>query len=282
MDRDRLANTSIKLLTRIGINPWIHGLGVPDGHRRARGSNTLLKRVLLTVRWCIGFIFFYRQRRAALAPLIRVRAKEAALSDQKCLIVGSGAVSTNTLQKIKELALDPNVRIMVMNHFDQSRLFGSITVQYWLMLDRGAQQGHSNDKSAKTWETIGSLPECSVVVPWQDFRTTEHAKKIAVENHSLAGVTNNIGPLWPRGYEGKSCLKAICLADYFGFEEILVAGCSNDYFKHATVKDGYVDAYEVKEFSPISAEDYFQNIANEFAYQRMVLSKIKSRVTFLS
>jgi hypothetical protein len=72
------------------------------------------------------------------------------------------------------------------------------------------------------------------------------------------------------------------LADYFGVGEILVAGCTNDYYKHATVIDGYVDADEVKEFSPMSAEDYFQNIANEFAYQKMVLSKIKSKVTFLS
>lgn len=281
MARDRFTSSAIRSLTRVGMNPWRHGLGVPDGHKGVNRSNTLIKSVLLMVRWSVSLLVLYRERRVALAPLAEIKSQETVASSQKCLILGSGTIGDNSSEKIMEFAGDPKVTIMVMNHFNQSQFFASIKVDYWLMLDRGAQQDNSNDKTDKTWETIRSLGECTVVVPWQDFKSTKHPKKLAVENHSLAGVTKNISPLWPRGYEGKSCLKAICLADYFGFGEIVVAGCSNDYYKHATVTNGYVDADEVKEFSPMSAEDYFQNIANEFAYQRMVLSKIKSKVTFL-
>ena len=271
-----------RLLSQAGVSSWKHGLGVPDGHRGPKSANTWLKRYLLLARWLLRVSRNYPERRVALDALRLARTGHPLRQKKKCVILGSGVISQRNLDLIREISKDSSTAFIAMNHFDKHPLFGSVDISFWLMLDRAAQQGNDKVTTKQTWKEIQQLPNCAVVVPWQDFKSTNLPNKLGFENHSLAGLSWNVSPLWPRGYEGKSCLKAICLADYLGFGEIVVAGCSNDYYKRASVTNGLVDANEVKEFAPMSAEDYFQNIANEFAWQRMVLSKIKSKVTFLS
>jgi hypothetical protein len=273
--RQQTNEWAFSALARLGINPIKHGLGFPDGHRGWRRSGTPTKKFLLVARWTLVLITKGRQRSKRLAS---TKALRGSAVDKVALVVGAGALGCGQNEKAVAMASRKlEATVLVMNNFQESTLFDYLSPDFWLMLDLAAQETELCGDSPVAWEEI-KRSTVTAVVPWQYLEGTSHAKKLAVDNDSLAGIIKNTSPLWPRGYEGKSCLKAVCFASFLGFETIYVVGCENDYFREVSITHGIASGKDNSYLGTQAASDYFQNIANEFAYERMVLEKIRSRV----
>lgn len=175
-------------------------------------------------------------RRHALRGL---RTLAGSAAGKTVLVVGSGPSAEKLDPRaVARAKKSGDIRVVATNHFLASDLADSFQPDYLVWSDdtfNPDRAGH--DRGA--WELLARFPDITLVCPWTWKRTVE-AKQLPHEviyfdDDSLEGLSKNISPVRPRGYQGTTGVKALALAAHLRPQLIQVIGLDLSYFRTFTV-----------------------------------------------
>jgi hypothetical protein len=155
-----------------------------------------------------------------------------------CIIFGNGP--SLDLMKIKELKkISLFFDIFVVNNFTQNKFFDKIIPNFFVSSDPIVFTKNnlwSKKAENKLRLYIKKNPNISIFTP---VLQCKKYKKIFEENKILGFIdsdarilSNNILPIFPRGYISSTTMKAICIANWIGYKKIFLLGVDNIYFRN--------------------------------------------------
>lgn len=159
--------------------------------------------------------------------------------DKKALILGNGPsqgyLSENDLAEIKK----SGVEIFAVNYFNENVVFNNTTPDYLVLSDSGtlnfSPENHALfEKNNLLLEYLNNHENIKIIcaaLRVENLSKILGKKRItaAFIDSDFSGISNNISPIFPRGYTSMTLFKALANAIWFGYREIYILGMDNTY-----------------------------------------------------
>jgi hypothetical protein len=159
--------------------------------------------------------------------------------DKKALILGNGPsqgyLSEDDLGGLKK----SGVEIFAVNYFNENKVFKNITPDYLVLSDSGtlnfSPENHALvEKNNLLLEYLNSHEDIKIIcaaLRVENLSKILGKKRItaAFIDSDFSGISNNISPIFPRGYTSMTLFKALANAIWFGYKEIYILGMDNTY-----------------------------------------------------
>jgi hypothetical protein len=263
-------------------------------------------RVLAT--FVIRRLSFGTGRKSALKDL---KSLHGSASEKDVLIIGSGPSARSlNLEEVAKRQESGSLIVLATNYFLSSPLAKKITPDYLVWADEvfhprnmvrsvawaDSYFSHSNRSFSEPWETLRTTPTTKVVVPytWKNAigSIEEKFRFLFFDDESLEGISRNISPLRPRGYQGSTGVKALAIGLHLSPRRCFVIGLDLSNFRSiqvdaenklsrgpAHVAGTDSGTQHVSAFTNNGIADLLYSAANEFLYLRTLFRN--QRVTNL-
>lgn len=208
----------------------------PHTHPGASATRVTITKLRVLAMFLVRRLAQGGGRRHALRGL---RALAGSAAGKTVLVVGSGPSAEKLDPRAVERAQKSgDLRVVATNHFLASALADSFHPDYLVWSDdtfNPDRAGH--DRGA--WELLSRHPEVTLVCPWTWKRAVEGKNLphtvVYFDDDSLEGLSKNISPVRPRGYQGTTGVKALALAAHLRPQLIQVIGLDLSYFQSFSV-----------------------------------------------
>jgi hypothetical protein len=164
-----------------------------------------------------------------------MRQLEGSASGKELLLLASGpsADKINTREVAKRQKAGELI-VVATNYFLHSPLAKTITPDFLVWSDSVFHPAKKAD-NADAWKLVDHTPGVSMVMPWtwQSILSTMAVadRTVYFDNDSLEGWSTNTSPLYPRGYQGSTGVKALGFALHLEPRQVFVIGLDLSYFQ---------------------------------------------------
>jgi hypothetical protein len=168
----------------------------------------------------------------ALAGMRQLEGR-AAGKDVLLLASGPSAARINTREVARRQKAGELV-VIATNYFLHSPLATTLTPDFLVWSDSVFHPARKSE-NAEAWQKVEENPEVHMVMPWtwQSIVTTMSIapRTVYFDNDSLEGWSTNTSPLYPRGYQGSTGVKALGFALHLEPRTVFVIGLDLSYFQ---------------------------------------------------
>jgi hypothetical protein len=175
--------------------------------------------------------------------LVGMRSAKDSKSGRVALIVANGPSAKDlnwewitNFKKLKSL----DVFLLNFSLLDSKSSRFSDLADYLVLSDPGMHPHNNSTKNLRLWEKISRNQNLTLISP-TDWHASLKSNS-CIENQclhfndlSLEGISNNISPLYGRGYSSLTAYKALSCAIHFGYKKIFIIGFDNSGFKEISV-----------------------------------------------
>lgn len=244
--------------------------------------------VLLNFLFSLPEMFLYR---SALTGLRKIRESK---SDRTALLIANGPSSANlNFKRIKDEIQSGNLEIYLINFSILDEDFLELNPNYVVLSDEATKPDVESLRNKELWDLLSSLKSTQVITPmlWHG-----KFKQLSCENFSclhfvdvsLIGWTDNCSPMYPYGYVPLTAYKALSVASYMGYSEILISGYDNSMFRSISVdsknriiegpnhsSETYRDSHDLTKLFENGIADYFYGLSLSFLSLRKAFGNFK-------
>jgi hypothetical protein len=171
--------------------------------------------------------------------LIRTISLKKAKKNKKALVLGNGPsqgyLSENDLQRLKKSGIE----IFAVNHFNENVNYKNIAPDYLVLSDSGTlnfspENNALLEKNKLLLDYLNKHQDIKIICAALRIKNLSKIlgkKRImaAFIDSDFVGISNNISPIFPRGYCSMTLYKALANALWFGYREIYILGMDNTY-----------------------------------------------------
>ena len=171
--------------------------------------------------------------------LIRTFKRRRCKGDKKALVLGNGPsqgyLSKVDLQRFKKAG----VEIFGVNYINQNKIFSDIPPDYLVLSDSGtlnfSPENHALfEKNQALLDYLHKNKDIKIICAALRLK---NLKKVVGENRIIGafidseftGVSNNISPMFPRGYCSMTLYKCLAYALWCGYKNVFILGMDNTY-----------------------------------------------------
>ena len=203
------------------------------------------------------------------------------------LVLGNGP-SANDLNfdKVREKSVDGTIDLFLVNFAILDRRFFELAPRFIVLSDELTKPTSKSNQVAELWRLIATLKSTSVITPmsWHNKFTELKCNErecLHFADIPLLGLTYSSSPLRPYGYVPLTAYKALAVAVYLQFSEILISGVDNSMFRSVAVGahneiienpnhsvTAYHKSHDLTELYPNGIEDYFYSLSLVFGTLR--------------
>jgi hypothetical protein len=221
-------------------NQYVNSLERRVINTRSRpGTN----HALITAAWYIGRtvknILTYAAEvvtyREWLIDLCKLKNSKAGT---KALVIGNGPSQGYMKVAFLNAFRDTGGEVFVVNFWNQNRHLAAFIPDYLMISDPATLR--FEDDTRPIYDNNVSLLnylECNatirVICPFPRCRELSNMlgwdRVIGFTDTELRGISDNISPIYPRGYLTMTLYKALAMALFFGYDDIYVIGMDNTY-----------------------------------------------------
>ena len=242
LKKSLMANERVRRLERITS---------PHTHPGLNGFALLVVAARVLAAFAVRRISYGAGRKSALEDLQSLRGFA---HEKEVLIIGSGPSARSlNIEEVAKRQESGSLIVIATNYFLLSPLAQRVTPDYLVWADevfhpRNRNRSvawsdshffHNNRNFSEPWEVLRSHPKTSVVAPytWKDAVDSlkEDFRFLYFDDESLEGISRNISPLKPRGYQGSTGVKALAIGLHFGPRECFVIGLDLSNFRSIQV-----------------------------------------------
>lgn len=164
-------------------------------------------------------------------------------TDRDILVIGSGPSSSSlNVPEVLRRQRDGSLLVIATNYFLSSSIGKQITPDYLVWSDevfhprnRGRDTAWA-DKAFfpnsrnfdEEWERLEAAREVKVISPWHWKKAVDQTaisgRVLYFDDESLEGLSTNINPTKPRGYQGSTGIKALAIALHMKPRECFIIG----------------------------------------------------------
>jgi hypothetical protein len=233
--------------------------------------------VLTNFLFALPEIFLYR---SALTGLRRVKGSKP---DRAALLIANGPSSSNlNLSKIKSEIQSGNIELYLINFSILDENYLQLNPNYIVLSDEATRPDIETQRNRQLWDSISSLKKTQVITPmlWHgkfNQLRCEDSSCLHFVDVCLIGWTDNCSPMFPYGYVPLTAYKALSVANYMNYSEILLSGYDNSMFRSISVdlknrliegpnhsSETYRDSNDLTKLFENGIADYFYGLSLSF------------------
>lgn len=185
-----------------------------------------------------GLSIFFKEIIRYRVFLKKIKNLKGVCVNDKAIVIGNGPsqgyLSLDLLEALKE----NGTKIFVVNFWNQNKILSRVIPDYLVIsdpdtLNMEVENTITKTKNESLLKYIEDNKEIKIFCPVRRYK--ELSEKLGAErligfiDSDLRFWTDNISPLWPRGYVGTTLYKALALAQWLGFKQIYLIGMDNTY-----------------------------------------------------
>lgn len=233
--------------------------------------------VLINFLFALPEIFLYK---SALTGLRRVKGSK---SDRAALLIANGPSSANlNLNNIKSEIQSGNIDLYLINFSILDEAYLQLNPNYIVLSDEATRPDVETQRNRQLWDLISGLKSTQVITPmlWHGkFNQLSCADSSCLHfvDVCLIGWTDNCSPMFPYGYVPLTAYKALSVANYMNYSEILLSGYDNSMFRSISVdsknrliegpnhsSENYKDSNDLTKLFENGISDYFYGLSLSF------------------
>lgn len=143
-----------------------------------------------------------------------------------CVLIAGGPSFTPAASKFLQ-SLQPHIDIFTINRFFNNPFSSSLISSYHLVSDPDLILDPSNRETLSRLKSFLLVNSTNLIVPYNTIFRQEFPQA-AFFNDVENLLSNNLSPLYPRGYPSNSAFKALAVAIFLGYPRIYVFGLDYD------------------------------------------------------
>ena len=199
--------------------------------------------ILQKVSGYVDLIFSIPIRFSHRAALDRLRGLKHTKRALTALVIGNGPTAKELdFEQVKEMNSKSDFDIFLINYSILDYRLNSLKRFYLVLSDEQMMPMVHSDRNEELWRVIRESSGVTLITP-----TTWHKKfqELSCTNNdclhfddtALVGITKNISPMRPYGYTPLTAYKALSVAGFLGYNQILIIGIDNSMFRSISVDD---------------------------------------------
>jgi hypothetical protein len=222
-----------------------------------------------------------------LKSLRGIRSLRKSKRGSTALVLANGpTANTLNFERIREMSNFGNFEVFLVNFAILDKRFFALSPRYIVLSDELTMPGSGTQQVDELWHLISTLTNISVITPmsWHNKFTELKCHEMECLHFAdipLVGWTRSTSPLLPYGYVPLTAYKALAVAVYLQFDEILIAGIDNSMFRNLSVDSdnkifeypnhsvtAYKSSIDLTHLYPNGIEDYFYSLSLVFGTLR--------------
>jgi hypothetical protein len=207
------------------------------------------------------------------------------------LVLANGPTANHLdFAKIREKSIDGTFDLFLVNFAILDERFFELSPRFIVLSDELTKPNFKSNQVTELWRLISTLPNTSVITPmsWHNkFTELKCSQKVCLHfaDIPVPGLTRSTSPLRPYGYVPLTAYKALAVAVYMQFSEILIAGMDNSMFRNIAISGtneiienpnhsvrSYISSHNLTPIYPNGIEDYFYSLSLVFGTLRTCFS----------
>jgi hypothetical protein len=191
----------------------------------------------------LDFIFLIPSYFITRSSLLGMRSSKESKKGLTALVIANGpSANSLNLLKVKNAVRQGNLEVFLINFALLDERFANFGAKYLLLSDELTKPTNSSSNNVLLWSLVEKNINLTVITP-----TTWHQKYSELDcesgrclhfvDTSIVGATSSISPLRAYGYTPLTAYKALSVAHFFGYEQILLIGFDNSMFRTLKVNE---------------------------------------------
>ena len=232
----------------------------------------------------INFLFALPEIFLKYPALSGLRDLKNSKSDHTALLIANGPSSNNlNLEKIKLAVQDGHLDLFLINFSILDEAFQQLNPTYLVLSDEATRPDVDTVRNRQLWDEISMLKSTQVVTPmlWHGKYAElkcQDSSCLHFVDVCLIGWTQNCSPMYPYGYVPLTAYKALSVAGYLNYSQILISGYDNSMFRNISVNSknrlvenphhsigNYTDAIDLTGLYQNGISDYFYGLSLSFS-----------------
>jgi len=233
--------------------------------------------VLTNFLFAIPELFSYR------SALIGLRSVKNSKNNRVALLIANGpSAGILNLTKVKMEVQSGKLDLYLINFSILDDKFRQLQPNYLVLSDEATRPDANSGRNHQLWDLISQLKSLQVITPmlWHGKYTQlpcDDFSCLHFVDVSLISWTENCSPLFPYGYVPLTAYKALSVANFMGYSEILLSGYDNSMFRSVSVDSknrliegpnhssgNYKDSNDLTELYENGIADYFYGLSLSF------------------